>query len=989
MAQTAAQKAALQAKLAKGTETKAKIATTAPAIKTTTPTKTTTKTTTTPTVPASTPTTTAGTTYVRDDTGNWVKKEAGVQAHSQTGEAIKETGTAGKYEYGTGVIGETPKTTTGQTTADIGKTYDGQGNLVYDPDAKKDTGQTTMPETGLEELQKTFQDLGSEFSRFRDMFASNLGELGKTALDTISKLEQETGGIVNTSDQNLQRELQNLTPGQDASEILKKYILPANFKLPAGVESIKELGQKIAPDATPEEQRAKAEKYLNQMLIQNAVTDKIVPNQYRAEYVDYNKAIAGEPEVKPTVTPTEQPGAYEDESFYEEYKIENQISNILDDEFTGLNSGNALDMIMQYGGNISSMDAIDLIVQSKLGDIYKDTTGEYLNMMQAGLDQQFQQSLLQGVLTVDEINSAISGEEFTPTTFKGLQVKIWGQEKEYQQEAIDVEKEYQQEQFNATMAVEREKRGRLEGFLKAQLVSMGALDSSAGLTAMATQVNQADMRLHLMEAENARSMALLNLESRKIQSTFTNNIAGLVMQAEADQAQAAQDYQDKSMEILGMRIENEKEKNQLKAQALDEWYTRKVEIEDKLLQQKNWEYEQSYKATQDTIENAFKLSNQTGTSYFIDENGEIVDSGLPTLEGQKYVLDVQKENRAMDTDLKNQAMDLLDRYGTVAAGVVEQAFGMTEGTLSQFKTIDEQTLAFDYWCKNLENSQKLREYNDGLSSINAFREQLGLDSISTGQSNIANLYADGTDGDECGTFAHNFVIDYPYGLDTWQQKAGVCNITTAELRSGNVQVGDLIMTKEYGKNGNLLEAGHVQVVNTVNGDGTVTLTDSNYDAYHTVSNDRVFDLGKEKVLGAFRGTLNPAIQITQQQTDISDISLDTPLDQLGDKVGVLSGALTGIVDLIPEEEKSKYTIEDVFDMKGFIDLQKLQQSFGQLDISDKMITQFERFNEGDNAYYNNLSSAERKLFLDTYYKWEEAENKPRRTDKEEKDDWEA
>ena len=113
----------------------------------------------------------------------------------------------------------------------------------------------------------------------------------------------------------------------------------------------------------------------------------------------------------------------------------------------------------------------------------------------------------------------------------------------------------------------------------------------------------------------------------------------------------------------------------------------------------------------------------------------------------------------------------------------------------------------------------------------------------------AELCPPGSAGGQCGTFIHKFIENYPYGVNTVEQRKGIVNVQKTETP----KVGDVLL-QDYGT------TGHSAMVSLVF-DGPkgkmVRLTESNYGKDGLVSNSRTVPVNDPSILGYFRGQLRP------------------------------------------------------------------------------------------------------------------------------------
>lgn len=107
----------------------------------------------------------------------------------------------------------------------------------------------------------------------------------------------------------------------------------------------------------------------------------------------------------------------------------------------------------------------------------------------------------------------------------------------------------------------------------------------------------------------------------------------------------------------------------------------------------------------------------------------------------------------------------------------------------------------------------------------------------------------GSRGGQCGEFCHNFVEDYPYGLNTIEQKKAAMNVKKGEP----FRVGDVVVQNIGGA------TGHVSVVDWVGtddkGEQIVTFIESNLKNNEKVTAGRPLKASDPTIEGAFRGTL--------------------------------------------------------------------------------------------------------------------------------------
>lgn len=451
----------------------------------------------------------------------------------------------------------------------------------------------------------------------------------------------------------------------------------------------------------------------------------------------------------------------------------------------------------------------------------------------------------------EEIDKAIDGEEFVPSTIEGLYAKIATQSRDIQLESIETERAYMQQQHAVWSEIERDKRSRLEGYLRAKLHSVGAQDSSAGLATMAMMVTNADLRIQLAESEYAYGLSKLNTASRGIMVDYTNKITEIALGTQEKERGLASTLEESMDKIDRDRIFNEKEKQKLILSAFKD-YSKEVAVLKKEEREQAWkEYEFSYKKTQDKIDQALKVSGLTGTIYGIDGNGDLYDTGVSTLDAKEFnftkMIRLAQEERDERESTFETAFKLLEQGMDIET--IEMVLGMRAGSLKGLKTQDEIK-------KKIKEEEEDRKW--GFDNItkeiidNGVSEALGEPSGSA----ISGAYAENLNiGLECGAFARRFYNLQPMG-DLLTEK--IESMGNTDLRTWEPQAGDMVIL-DYGAKAGKPNYGHVAIVNAVNADGTLTLTESNYAKKHTVTNTRIVPVDS-RIRAVHRGDLKPEYQ---------------------------------------------------------------------------------------------------------------------------------
>jgi hypothetical protein len=470
---------------------------------------------------------------------------------------------------------------------------------------------------------------------------------------------------------------------------------------------------------------------------------------------------------------------------------------------------------------------------------------------------------------------------------------------------------------------------------------MGAQDSTAGLSVMAMQVNQADLQIQMQQNEYNHGLAQLDLEARGIMTNFTNSVLELGMQTKASEAEAQNNLSTKLQEIEKETLLNDKEKNKVQMQAFSDFNT-KLQTLKKEQREEEWKLmEFSYKQVQDKIERAHQLTGDTGTIWSVDEDGKMFDSGVETLDSRQWqesqLLERVKFEHNIQQDAYTKAFDMIDRG--MSTDSVEQVVGLPVGSLSGLRSTEEIKMVLAQKQEMAEMEYLLDSSGYGEVAVNgALAGGDGSGAI------ISNAFADGSKQGQCGYFARTkFTTLGPIGdlltdklkradnvlqgfkLDKLAPElmkmvgnlpgvGGIINAVTAPIREKLPKTGDMLI-HDVGT-----QYGHVSMVNSVNPPdkefplGSITLTESNWHGDEKVSNNRRISIIDKSIVGINRGNLKEEYKASmlQQQYAIQPIekaktNFDLELDYIA-KTGDVTekqkaqlikfGQLTGQSELV-------------------------------------------------------------------------------------------
>lgn len=224
-----------------------------------------------------------------------------------------------------------------------------------------------------------------------------------------------------------------------------------------------------------------------------------------------------------------------------------------------------------------------------------------------------------------------------------------------------------------------------------------------------------------------------------------------------------------------------------------------------------------------------------------DDNGTIVGFNIPE---SQFVAEIKRMKDAV-VGVKDKSLLLtspnIDQYYIQGSDAVKQKID-TMMNSGMYNSPDEVWEAIQ-------------------ASIGRFNQVGGDTKKASIQSKLASAipagtqYTDPKDG-ECGYWSRK-IVDYPSG--TGDSLASKTNFVREKGMLKNdwikvgPKVGDVIFTSDSPT------YGHVAVVNAINPDGTITLSESNYKGHYTVSHDRKLSLNDPRIIGAVRGKLKTNI----------------------------------------------------------------------------------------------------------------------------------
>lgn len=205
---------------------------------------------------------------------------------------------------------------------------------------------------------------------------------------------------------------------------------------------------------------------------------------------------------------------------------------------------------------------------------------------------------------------------------------------------------------------------------------------------------------------------------------------------------------------------------------------------------------------------------------------------------------VESEIARMSPDGQNVYTSLL------SAGVPYSYLSRNKDAIYSYAQSDPNLTSQDLYDAILGGYQQT-----SFNAVGGDTKQASIQSKLSSAIPAGTTYTNPTDG-ECGYWSRK-IVDYPSGTgDTLASKTAFVKekgmLKNDWIKVGP-KVGDVIFTNDSPT------YGHVAVVNAINPDGTITLSESNYKGHYKVSHDRKIALNDPRIVGAVRGKLKTNI----------------------------------------------------------------------------------------------------------------------------------
>jgi hypothetical protein len=224
-----------------------------------------------------------------------------------------------------------------------------------------------------------------------------------------------------------------------------------------------------------------------------------------------------------------------------------------------------------------------------------------------------------------------------------------------------------------------------------------------------------------------------------------------------------------------------------------------------------------------------------------DVNGKIVGFNVPE---STFVAEINKMREATQR-MKDKAGSLLP------ANSIDEYYSNSSVNA---KAVDNMVNSGLY--KNMDEIWEAIQINkQSFNTVGGDTKQASIQNKIASAIPGGTQYTKPTDG-ECGYWSRK-IVDYPSGTGNslaektaFVKREGLQR--DAWIKAGP-KVGDVIFTNDS------KDYGHVAVVNSINPDGSITVSESNYKGHYLVSHDRKIALNSNSIIGAVRGKLKTNI----------------------------------------------------------------------------------------------------------------------------------
>lgn len=435
--------------------------------------------------------------------------------------------------------------------------------------------------------------LNENFLETRQTFLDSLGELGTDFTSQLVALEQELGVQIDTSNEDLQNEIQNAYQAGASEEEIKAILSKAEYQIPSvstqtvvPTKSVSEATQSVLDQVT--QAGTLSESLLTAAT--SAYDSGMLSEQQYSEYLskflpDSTTAVveqAAETTTDFDYTPPAEVSILEALSSYANLDYSSMSATITamlsdDQNLSEMSSAEVNQLLLAQISLDSSSAMYDqmMTTYSSMADRYKevyDAAKENSSMVDAEIA-----AIQAGLIT--------SATEVT--TSGGLMALVAEQTYGTGVDSIEAQQAYLDAQYEYTYTQMADQNLRLESYMKAKLNAMGAETSSAGLTMMSTVIDNAQATLAMYQLSYTAESVQLEISKTELMNTYYAAVQEQSLNADAAEAEALSTYYDKLDQIELSEIASLQEMNTQSLATISDLTSSLYTIQN---DQMTWEY---------------------------------------------------------------------------------------------------------------------------------------------------------------------------------------------------------------------------------------------------------------------------------------------------------------------------------------------------------------------------------------------------------------
>ncbi len=611
--------------------------------------------------------------------------------------------------------------------ADMGFTQTGEGTAEVNPDfvpadLPEPTAEVTTEDTVVvDDPETTAAAVEEERAELADEVTDEV-----TPEDAfITPVEEVTPEVTTET-----TETTGITPVEEAVPVDAAEITPEEVAQPEGFELTDELSslEQVALTAGLDEDAL--------VRARQAYTDGYLTEETYKEYL----------EARATASAAES--TIEDQQF-PEFTYEKPSSLVMADFFSDIASMDFSSMATRMGeliesGELSEVSSAALnsllltSMQLESSNAMQDRWQGVYDRMAGRAQDAYEATIDNAEVAQTEIDNIISGTSDTATTINSLMVKVQKQQADLGATSIDAMQSALTAEYEYTYNNMLEQNSRLEGYMKAKLNSMGAQDSSAGLTMMSLTIDNAQQRLLLYQSNYTSEMVQLEVQKTQLMNDYYNSVTEQLINIENDKATAYTTYEDKMVEIEANELASLQESETQMLTAMQSLTSQLYTIEQ---DQKAWEYQEATDtynrafneaAVARDIESQFKAEAASKMDMLLSAYAGLSFDQIDP-EGQQALVELAQAVGLPESFARDALQGIIRGTASTGPGSAGDPFSdYTEGQIT-----DAFSAYTDYQNSGFADSMGFRLYLDsqtgmGSSDKAAYAQIIALDAVYNG-----------------------------------------------------------------------------------------------------------------------------------------------------------------------------------------------------------------------------------------------------------------